>query len=187
MNKLFALFFVFLLSIALVSATADITVTLLNQDPDPVGQGNVVEARFKIENQESETLENVEIEILPKFPFSLYTGEAVTKIGKLRASQTGADAVIVDYKLKVDSAAVEGDNEIELLVRYGSDIYSYTNDEFMIDVSEYNIPELKVYLRESNILQSNSRGAITIEIANVDEADIKFLQLSLRYHQHHRL
>ena len=187
MKKLFTLFFICILSLTIISATADIAVTLLNQDPDPVGQGNVVEVRFKIENEESETLNDVEIEILPKFPFSLYTGDAITKIGKLRASQTGADAVIVDYKLKVDSTAVEGDNEIELLVRYGSSVYSYTNDEFMIDVSEYNIPELKVYLRDTDILQPNSKGSITVEIANVDEADIKFLQLSLLPHEDYTL
>ena len=140
---------------------------LLNQDPDPVKQGEVVEVRFKIENDKSETLYDLEVEIIPQFPFTLYSGDAIKKIGKLRASQTGADSVIVDYKLKVDSNAIEGDNEIELVVRSGYLTYSYTNNEFMIDVQEYNIPELKLYLRETDIFESNSKGTITIEIANI--------------------
>ena len=181
MKKLILLFLILFLSLTIVSAydTSKVKVTLLNQDPDPVGQGQVVEVRFKVENTRSETFENVEVEILPEFPFSLYTGDAVTEIGKLRAGQTGADAVIVDYKLKVDSEAVEGDNEIELLLRVGSNIYSYVDDQFMIDVEEYNLPEIKVYLRETDIIQSNSKGTITIEVANVDKADVKFLQMTL--------
>jgi hypothetical protein len=174
------LFLVFFLSLTLISADAPhITTTLLNQDPDPVGQGQTVEVRFKIENDGAQTLEDIEVEILPNYPFALYSGDAIRKLGKLRAGQTGADAIIVDYKLRVDSAAVEGDNEIELVVRSGRVEVSYTQDEFMIDIGEYNIPELKVYLRETDIVQPNSKGSITVEIANVDKADVKFLQLSL--------
>ena len=181
MRKIFlSLFIVCFLSLAIISAAAPhITVTLLNQDPDPVGRGEVVEVRFKIENDEFQSLYDVEVEILPSYPFTLYTGEAVRHIGKLRAGQTGADAIIVDYKLKVDKDAVEGDNEIELIVRTGKLDFSYTQDEFMIDVEEYDAPKIKPYLRDTDILQPNSKGTITIEIANIDEADIKFLQLNL--------
>jgi hypothetical protein len=171
---------VLVLFLTTISAAApEIKVTLLNQDPDPVAQGDVVEARFKIENQGSETYYDVEVEILPKYPFTIYSGEAIQNIGRLRAGQTGADAVILGYKLRVDEFAVEGENEIELEVRTGDLGFSYTQDEFTIDVEEYDIPEIKAYIRETDILQSNSRGTITIEIANVDEADIKFLQLTL--------
>jgi len=171
---------VLVLFLTTISAAApEIKITLLNQDPDPVAQGDVVEARFKIENQGSETYYDVEVEILPKYPFTIYSGEAIQNIGRLRAGQTGADAVILGYKLRVDEFAVEGENEIELEVRTGDLGFSYTQDEFTIDVEEYDIPEIKAYIRETDILQSNSRGTITIEIANVDEADIKFLQLTL--------
>lgn len=177
---IFSLCLVFFLTLTLISAAApNIQVTLLNQDPDPVEQGEIVEARFKIENTGSESLYDVEVEILPSYPFTLYTGEAIRPIGKLRAGQTGADSIIIDYKLKVDEFAVEGDNEIELIVRTGKLDFSYTNDEFTIDIEDYDAPKIKPYLRETDILQENSKGTITIEIANIDEADIKFLQLTL--------
>jgi len=165
--------------ITTVSAAPHITATLLNQDPDPVEQGDVVEVRFKIENDGSETLENVEVEILPKYPFSLYTGEALQPIGKLRSGQTGADAIIVDYKLKVDSSAIDGDNEIELIVRSGAVEFSYTQNQFMVEVKEYHAPDIRVYIIENNILQSNTKGTITLELANVGLGDVKFLQMTL--------
>ncbi len=188
MKKFFIFLLVLFLVLPLVCANSPhITVTLLNQDPDPVGQGQVVEARFKIENDGLQTLGDVEVEFLPKYPFTLYSGDAIREIGKLRAGQTGADAIIVDYKLKVDNAAVEGDNEIELLVRSGSNEFSFTQDEFMIDIEEYNLPEIKAYLRETDIIQPNSKGSITIEVANVDEADIKFLQMTLLPNEDYKL
>jgi hypothetical protein len=186
MKKIIGLFLVlmFFFSLACFSAATSIspqvTATLLNQDPDPVQQGDVVEARFKIENLGGATSESVVVEILPKYPFTLYSGEAKKDIGKLRAGQTGADAVIVDYKLKVDELAAEGDNEIELrlLTGYQTSI-SYVNNEFLIDVNDYDVPNLKVFVKENTILSGNSRGEITIEIANVDVADVKFLELTL--------
>ena len=180
MKKIFYLFCLSLLLIGIVSAAAPhIVATLLNQDPDPVEQGDVVELRFKIENDGEETSESVEAEILPKYPFSLYSGEAIKKIGKLRAGQTGADAVIVDYKLRVDEKAVEGDNEIEFIVRAGTLEFSYTDNEFMVDINDYTTPDIRAYIKENTVLEKNSRGTITLEIANVDITDVKFLQLIL--------
>ncbi len=162
------------------STTPQIRVTLLNQDPDPAQQGDVVELRFKIENLGGETNYDVVTEILPKYPFSLYTGDSLINIGKLRAGQTGADSVIVTYKLKVDSLAVQGDNEIELQIKSnGAVLFSYTNNEFLVKISDYTEPDLKVYIRENTILTPNSKGTLTIEIANVDITDVKFLQLNL--------
>jgi len=186
MKKIITL--IFLMSVLLIlfstniyadSSAPHITVTLLNQDPDPVQQGDVVEVRFKIENDGSVTSENVEVEILPKYPFSLYSGDAVKQLGKLRAGQTGADAIIADYKLKVDSLAEEGDNEIELQFKIGNVIYSYTNNEFFIDIQDYTPPNLRVYIKENTIFTPDTKGTITIEVANVDITDVTFLQLTL--------
>ena len=113
---IFAMIASLFLSLSLASAQASIPqikVTLISQDPDPVAPNDVVEARFKIENGGAATSNDVFMQILPEYPFSLYSGDAVQDIGKLRAGQTGADAIIVRYKLKVDKYAQKGDNEIK--------------------------------------------------------------------------
>jgi hypothetical protein len=154
-------------------------VTLLNQDPDPVEQGEVVEARFKVENTGGESLSDVEVEILLQYPFTLYTGLAVRKIGKIQASQTGADSIIVDYKLKVDENAEDGDNEIELVVRAGGVSYPYDENQFMIDVETRDLPDIKIHIKESAVLKAGEKGEITLEIANSDVGDAKFVELTL--------
>lgn len=163
-----------------VAPTSKIKVTLLNQDPDPVKQGDVVEARFKIENEGTETDNNVEVKIIPSYPFSLYTGVTTYNIGKLRAGQTGADSAIIDYKLLVDEDAVEGDNELEIEVRVdGGAWQAYDENEFFIDVEDYDFPDVRLYIKESDIQSSGQKGSIVLEIANTDVEDIKFLELTL--------
>ncbi len=163
-----------------VTPQPNIQVTLLNQDPDPVKQGDVVEVRFKIENTGIATADSVQVQIDPDYPFSLYSGKSIRDIGKLRAGQTGADAAIVDYKLKVDKEAVEGDNEIELKVKMGDAAWqAYDEDDFLIDVEEYEFPEIKVYVKDSTINRAGQIGEVVIEIANTNQEDVKFLQINL--------
>ena len=76
---------------ASVNTLSDISshlfITLLNQEPDPAEPGKYVDVRFKIENYGIEPASEVEIEILPSFPFTLVQGEDAvrnlgTKIGR---------------------------------------------------------------------------------------------------------
>lgn len=177
---LIVIFSLFSGQLVLALEAPDLSVTLLNQDPDPVKKGEVVKVRFKIENTGSETYENILVEILPDQPFRLYEGNRVKTIGKLRSSQTGADAAIVDFKLRVAEDAVAGENEIELKVTAGNLVYMYENNEFMIDIEKYNLPSLRAYIRESSILQAGQRGTVVVEIANTDLGDAQFVELTLQ-------
>ena len=124
MKKLIVLV-LFVIAATLASAAVDtvyygkspsISVTLANQDPDPVEPGKIIELSFKLDNQ-GELAHNVAFEILPEYPFSLLPGETAAKnIGTLGTSQDSASSVFVKYKLKVDQNAVDGSYEVK--VRY---------------------------------------------------------------------
>lgn len=93
---------------------------LVNQIPDPAEPGSYVELRWKVENFGSKMAENVIVELVTKYPFSLEPGEsAVRKIGGVWGRQIGEEGVMIYYKLRVDKDAVEGNNEIQL--RYSLD------------------------------------------------------------------
>lgn len=162
------------------SSAPSIRVSLLNQDPDPVQQGSITELRFRVENLGGQTLNDVQIEILPQYPFTLYSGNAMQNIGKLRTSETGADAAIVSYKIKADENAVKGDNEFELRVRDGTGMWKYyTDNNFMLRVSVLNASDIKVYLKESTIQKANTGGEVTFALANADIGSASFVQLTL--------
>jgi len=121
-NRLSALVVMILLTCSLLtvgvagdSSNADITVTMINQDPDPVEPGDNIELRFSVENYGTGTAENVLVEIVSDYPFSLEPGVSAQKqLGSISARQIGDDKVTLFYKMRVDKDAIEGTSEIDM-------------------------------------------------------------------------
>jgi hypothetical protein len=113
------LLFMPLMAIALNTASAQteggISISLVNQDPDPARAGDLVELRFMVENQGSREINNLGLELLMQYPLVEIAGEDYTKtISTLSPYQQGTDAVMVKFKARVDRDAVDGTNEIKL-------------------------------------------------------------------------
>tara|TARA_Y100000310_G_scaffold307978_1_gene350627 strand:+ start:1239 stop:2105 length:867 start_codon:yes stop_codon:yes gene_type:complete len=160
-----------------IALAQNVQVGLINQDPDPVNAGDVVEIKFKIENYWETTRDNVIIEIFPEFPFTLYSGSTKRNIGTLEGRQISSDSVIVDYLLKVDKDAVDGDHEINVAVNVGNTYWEY-DDMFYIDVKKEKL-NLKTYIRSSDIIIAGSKGSVSLELANAGGYNIEFLELIL--------
>jgi len=125
-----------LFSFSLVSAAnrPDITVNLISQSPDPVEPGQELIVKFKVENNGTQTTDDVILRFLPRFPFELYGDVAEKNLGKMRGGQNGADAEIVEYHLKVAPNAIEQNTELELELQRGTSIIKYVNNDFLIDI-----------------------------------------------------
>src|SRR3989338_3820788 len=90
----FALASVLVLSVFSDSANAleapKVKIFLLNQDPDPVEPGQVVELRLKLQNDGGGSLSNVKVEVIPEFPFSLRPGDGANQsLGDIAGYQIG--------------------------------------------------------------------------------------------------
>ncbi len=160
---------------------ARINVTMINQDPDPVEPGETVEVRFKIESSLGETKNDVIIELLPQYPFSLYQSDSIVNIGKLRGRQVGSDAVIVDYTLLVDENAVEGEQEIPLQIQIAKGLTQVFDDkEFLIDIETQDaiLKIEKVSVTPENILPGET-GNISFRLVNEDDTGLKNIHVKL--------
>lgn len=169
--------FMFLVSLSLVQALK--IDTLLSQDPDPVEPGQIVKVKFKIANEGESTTKDVIVRISPKFPFTIYNDVTEKNIGKLRAGQTGTDAAIVEFRLKVDEDAVEGDNEIELFLQVQEGIsVAYTDDEFLIDIQTHDaVLEIVKITSEPEQIPPGETGVVNFLVKNLADSmlkDIKF-------------
>ena len=166
-----------LLTIPMVGAgitdMPNLKVTFVSQTPDPVEPGKVVELRWNIENIGSGAAQDVEFELLPEYPFSLYSGELVQDLGTINGRQTGAKGVIVMYKVRVDDKAVEGTNEIE--VRYQINDKGWnTLEPFDINIQTIDailsVTSVKV---EPEVIVPGKNGKITIEMKNLADSLLK--------------
>lgn len=175
---LFLFYGLILLGLSSFASAQSLFVTMVNQDPDPVQAGQVVEVRFKLENLWETTDEDVFFEVIPEYPFTIYSGETVKRLGKPIGRASSEEATIVDFKLRVDPEAVDGDHELKLKVRRGDTEWVY-EDQFFVDVEHQEI-NLKAYIRSSDFITSGAQGTVTVELANAGESEIEFLELELQ-------
>ncbi len=86
-------------------------VSQLKYDPSPAPAGEYFKLYINVQNYGLYDAENVSCTLVPEYPFSLDPNEdPVRDIGTLR----GNDDALLEYKVRVDSAAVNGDNELKL-------------------------------------------------------------------------
>lgn len=169
------------LSVVWASAynTPSIQATLISQEPDPVEPGEILTLRFKIENEGMESSQDAIIKLGLKYPFTIYGDKAEKNIGKLQASSTGADAVIVEFKVKVDEQAVEGATPVDLYVQQGETSTAYTNNEFEINIRSRNAL-LSITSIASEPEQIAPGEAATIDIALKNNAKSLFREIHFR-------
>ncbi len=97
--------------------SASISVSLVNQDPDPAVAGDIVEVRIGITNIGGEPANNVIVELDPEYPFELLPGhEAVQKVGTINGHQGiySDDTKIIKYKIRVDKDTTAGEYELKV-------------------------------------------------------------------------
>ncbi len=161
---------------------SDINVTIHSQSPNPVEPGDVLTLKLKVENTGGETKDDVLIEILPSFPFSMYGQSPILNLGKLPASKTGADAAIIEYELKIDPAAVEGDVGLDLKVTVGTSTRVYNNNEYTIDIQTQDaileITEVKI---EPQQVPPGGTAKVTVMVKNLADSLLRDIKLSLDF------
>lgn len=160
-------------------------VGMINQDPDPVRAGDVVKVRFKLENLWEETKYNVKVEIVPEYPFTLYTESGIKDVGRVDGTRRGGGAVYFDFKLRVDHGASDGDHEVTMRVDDGSSV-TELKEQFFIDVEKEKIA-VKPYIAASDLVTSGRSGSFTIEVANAGGIDVEALELTLLPSDDYRL
>jgi hypothetical protein len=162
------------------SDNARIEVTLVNQIPDPVEPGDIVDVRFRIENTGAGTLSNLKFEIMPEFPFTLYEGEVEKDLGSIDAYQTGADAYIIKYKLRVSDVAVSGDNTLKAKYTLNNGGTYVELDDFTITVNEYEpVVELVSATTNPEVAIPGEDIELTLRVKSLSSAQIRDVKLSL--------
>lgn len=100
-------------------AIGAVEATFLSQDPDPVEPGEYTELRFRIENTGSSDLENLVLELEPKFPFEFdREDDRVKKIPRLTSELQGIKSVIIKFRARINENALTGEELIKLHIRF---------------------------------------------------------------------
>ena len=132
-----------------------VSVSLLSQDPDPAGAGEIVKLRFSVANVGEEVIEGLEVELLPKYPFSKMSGEEYVKI----IPQLSGYPYTAKYQVLVGKEALEASNEIDIRYRAGPED-SWSRETFEVDVDD-------IQTDFDLVIQEISGNEVSVAIANI--------------------
>ncbi len=174
MKKIILLTIVLLSLVPLASAEVTLTSNLLKYEPIPAQPGQYVTVFVELKNMGNDDANNVAIELKNQFPFSV-ADDTRKEIGTLKAQQS----YVVDFKIKVDSQAVVGAND--LVIRYTNDpsLKSWQEDYHPINVrpTESSIAVVNVKVTPEEIIPGQE-GTVQITVKNT--ADIMLRDISLQ-------
>lgn len=182
MKKFILLMIIMLLTVTSVAAVTEsgnyVRTTLLSQVPDRVEPGNYVDIRVKIENVQASTVEDLEVQLLPEYPFSLDSGEpALKRYGTVGGGNYGEDAIIAKWRVRVDENAVEGDNDLKIRYRVAGNEWVQPSP---LQVSVKTVDAILNVKSISTIPERPSQGEeFTLNIELENQADTFFRNLKL--------
>ncbi len=162
---------------AYISGSSILQIQELKYNPYPAEAGKYMDLWVKIENAGTEEAKDVTCILLPEYPFSLDPNENATRhIGKL----PGAEEAILQYKLRVDSNAVEGWNEMKIKCQTKNS-NNWISQKFEIYV-ESKIPEFAVgsiISEPTKLFPDSEDNKLSIEIQNIGTGDAELVTSEL--------
>ncbi len=177
---IFALLSIAMLCITPVSAELtnelSISVSLVNQDPDPAASGDIVEVRLGIANTGYSDANNLKIEVSSEYPFKLLSEEnSVQEIGTLFSTQGHFDTTnlkIIKYKFIVDRNAPAGDYDLK--VKYYLDDSSIKNEK-TLSIAVKSKESAEIIHIDKTVLIPGKQSSLLFRINNVGSSPLKDL------------
>ncbi|MFH1510749.1 MAG: COG1361 S-layer family protein [Candidatus Woesearchaeota archaeon] len=160
-----------------VGSSAIIGISVVNQDPDPATAGNVVEIRLGVENTGSAIAENLVMEILPEYPFTIVPGASpILAVGTINAYQQASDMKILKFRLMVDRDATAGEYELKLKQSEEGKVGISVIRTVNIDVKSKESAEI-IYI-DKTLLVPGMEDTLKFTINNVGNAPLRDLTFS---------
>ncbi|MBW2971564.1 COG1361 S-layer family protein [Candidatus Woesearchaeota archaeon] len=160
---------------------ASIRVSMISQDPDPVGPGEYVELRWMVTNYGSKPLEDVEFMLVEDYPFQLLgTSDGTKSLGTIQGHQKGEEGVILYYRVRIDEDTSEGVNKLYLKYRYKG-----MEDWAELDYFEVRVRSVDAAVVIDDVLLEPSRiapgstGKLNIKLKNLADSLMKDVNIKL--------
>jgi hypothetical protein len=155
---------VLILNINLVFASSVIqcnpTIKLVSQDPSPAVPNDYVKVLFEVTDLGN--CDGFAVKLNPKYPFSLDPDtNAVQTIESNPSALDYKDVWTVPYKIRIDSAAFDGDYSLKLQYHEGSDenFNSYAEKSFNMSIQDSRTDF-------DAVIQESTSSQVSIAIAN---------------------
>ncbi len=149
------------------TASANLKVTIVETNPYPAKIGEYMDLTVQVENIGRDRAEDVDIEIVPEYPFSIDSQEnAVQNIGSLAPGKFASK----EFHLFVDKNAQKGVRSIDIRTRIDkNDPWSENSFDIRIGTETFDSKgtvELTGIVLSPEVFMPGDRGTITVTLNN---------------------
>ncbi|MFH1064789.1 MAG: COG1361 S-layer family protein [Candidatus Woesearchaeota archaeon] len=161
-----------------ISNSDILTLSLVNQDPDPAIAGNIVELRIGVENFGAKLAQDKQVELVLGYPLESVPGETYVKsAGTLQGFQVDADQKIIKFKVRTDREASEGTYEFDvLLYNEGERNTAAAKKTLSIDINNRESAEV-IYIDKVKLVPGQ-QTPMEFTINNVGNAPLRDMSFS---------
>lgn len=151
--------------------SANLKITIVETNPYPAKIGEYLTLTVQVENVGGDKADDVDIEIVPEYPFSLdSTANAVQNIGALNPGRTATK----EFYLYVDKNAQKGTRSIDLRARTEKDKpWSEKTVDIRIGTETFTSKgtvELAEFVTSPEVFMPGDKGTITVTLKNTATA-----------------
>jgi len=160
-----------------VDDMSSLSVSLVNQDPDPAEAGGIIEIRLAVTNAGGGSANNLFMELVPNYPFEVVSESVVQEVGTINGYQGiyDNDAKIIKYKLKVDNSAPADQYELEVKL-YSDDSSYLIKSNVFIDIENKKNAEI-VYI-DKMVIVPGQQETLSFTVNNVGSSPLNDLTFS---------
>jgi len=146
---------------------ANLKVTIVETNPYPAKIGEYLNLTVQVENIGGDKADNVDIEVVPQYPFSLDSeANALRNVGVLNPGRTATK----EFYLFVDKNAQKGIRSIDIRTKTGKDSpWSEKSFDIRIGTETFNSKgtvELKEVTSDPEVFMPGDRGTVTVTLTN---------------------
>lgn len=158
------------------SGMTDLEVMSTRYEPYPAQPGRYIDVWVKIENRGTNDIANAQIQLTPKYPFSLDENEAALRtLGKLTSFQ----AAVVNFKVRVDNSAVLGNNPLGFEYRENIDgIWNDGSFNVFIQPRDLNLQVENIAVSPEKIAPGE-KGKVTFTLKNYGDSSAENIKIRL--------
>ena len=158
------------------SASCDVSVNLLNQDPYPAIPGEYVKVVFQVVGTATTDCRQFYLDVAPEYPFSVESQDTKTITFGGNYISGYSSYILKAYKLVIDENALNGDQKLKIEYGYeGSDgSRADFTKEFDVNVQD-TLTDFDVSIQDYDV----AKKMITFGIVNVGKKNVESLTLEL--------
>jgi len=161
--------------ISFTSASCNLKVSMINQDPYPAVPGDYVKLVFQIEGVNNIECGDVTFSLLKKYPISFDPGvDSTTQISAGTSINNYQSFLMVPYKVRVDKNALNGDNPIEVSFSNSIGNKTYQTKQFDLNIEDVKA-DFEIFVKNYDY----TTNILTFEVLNIADSDIKALTLEI--------